>query len=52
MFPWDFRSVRSFVERSTNIVYWREMPEGGHFAAADTPALFVEEMRIFFSQVR
>ena len=52
VFPWDFRSVRSFVERSTNIVYWREMPEGGHFAAADTPVLFVEEMRNFFAQVR
>jgi pimeloyl-ACP methyl ester carboxylesterase len=52
VFPWDFRSVRSFVERSTNVVYWREMPEGGHFAAADTPALFAEEMRTFFAQVR
>jgi epoxide hydrolase len=52
VFPWDFRSVRSFVERSTNVVYWREMPQGGHFAAADSPALFVEEMRTFFPQVR
>jgi len=28
------------------------MPEGGHFAAADTPKLFVEEMRGFFAQVK
>jgi len=52
VFPWDYRSVRSFAERANNIVYWREMPEGGHFAAADTPKLFVEEMRGFFAQVK
>jgi pimeloyl-ACP methyl ester carboxylesterase len=52
VFPWDYRSVRSFAERSTNIVYWREMPAGGHFAAADMPELFVEEMRNFFAQVK
>jgi epoxide hydrolase len=52
VFPWDFRSVRSFAERGNNIVYWREMPEGGHFAASDVPALFVEELRTLFGQVR
>ena len=52
VFPWDFRSVRSFAERGNNIVYWREMPEGGHFAAVDVPELFVEEVRAFFGQVR
>jgi pimeloyl-ACP methyl ester carboxylesterase len=52
VFPWDFRSVRSFAERGNNIVYWREMPEGGHFAAADVPKLFVDELRTFFAQVR
>ena len=52
VFPWDYRSVRSFSERANNIVYWREMPEGGHFAAADTPKLFVDELRTFFVQVR
>ena len=52
VFPWDFRSVRSFAERGNNIVFWREMPEGGHFAASDVPKLFVDELRTFFAQVR
>ena len=52
MFPWDYRSVRKFSERANKIVYWREMPSGGHFAASDTPDLFVEELRRFFAQVR
>jgi pimeloyl-ACP methyl ester carboxylesterase len=52
VFPWDFRSVRSFAERGNNIVYWREMAEGGHFAAMDVPSLFAEELRTFFATVR
>ena len=52
VFPWDFRSVRSFAERANNIVYWKEMPKGGHFAATDVPELFVEELRAFFGQVK
>ena len=51
VFPWDYRSVRSFAERANTIAYWREMPEGGHFAAADTPLLFAGEMRAFFPTV-
>jgi pimeloyl-ACP methyl ester carboxylesterase len=52
VFPADFRSVRSFAERANNIVYWREMPRGGHFAAIEVPDLFVEEVRAFFTKVR
>ena len=52
VFPWDFCSVRSFAERGNNIVYWSEMPKGGHFAAVDVPELFVGELRAFFGQVR
>lgn len=52
VFPWDFRSVRSFAERGNNIVYWKEMEKGGHFAAVDVPELFVGELRAFFAQVR
>lgn len=48
VFPWDFRSVRSFAERSNNIVRWTEMPRGGHFAATDAPDLLVEDIRGFF----
>ncbi|MBI4923946.1 MAG: epoxide hydrolase [Devosia nanyangense] len=52
VFPWDYRSVRKFSERANTIVYWREMPSGGHFAASDVPELFVEEMRQFFAKVK
>lgn len=48
VFPNDFRSVCSFAERSNNIVHWREMPRGGHFAASDAPDLLVEDLREFF----
>ena len=49
----DFRSVRSFAERSfSNIVQWTEVEHGGHFAAADATEALVADMRSFFSQVR
>jgi len=51
-FPNDFRSVRTFVERShPHIVQWTEMPSGGHFAATDAPDLLVEDVRRFFGRV-
>jgi pimeloyl-ACP methyl ester carboxylesterase len=52
VFPWDFRSVRSFAERANNIVHWTEMPRGGHFAAVDAPDLLVEDIRQFFGSLR
>jgi len=30
-----------------NIVYWRDMDEGGHFAAFEQPEIFVEDIRRF-----
>lgn len=48
VFPQDFRSVRSFAERSNNIVHWTEMPRGGHFAASDAPDLLAADIRTFF----
>ena len=48
VFPWDFRSVRSFAERANNIVHWTEMPRGGHFAATDAPDLLIDDIRAFF----
>lgn len=38
--------------RFRNIVHWREMPRGGHFAAFEQPELFVEEVRGFFRTLR
>ncbi|MCR6673788.1 epoxide hydrolase family protein [Devosia ginsengisoli] len=49
----DFRSVRTFAERSfSNIVQWTEMESGGHFAAADASEALVADMQSFFSQLR
>ena len=35
----------------TNIVYWNELEKGGHFAAFEQPALFIEELRRCFRQM-
>ncbi|QQR34632.1 epoxide hydrolase [Devosia oryziradicis] len=52
-FPNDFRSVRTFVERSfSNIVQWSEMESGGHFATIDATDGLIGDIRSFFSQVR
>jgi pimeloyl-ACP methyl ester carboxylesterase len=33
-------------------VHWGELERGGHFAAFEQPATFVEELRAFFRLVR
>jgi pimeloyl-ACP methyl ester carboxylesterase len=44
---------RSWAQRRyTNIVYWNELDRGGHFAAFEQPALFVEELRACFRLMR
>ena len=42
------RYPRSWVERRYNVTQWVDMPRGGHFAAMEQPALFVENVRGFF----
>lgn len=45
--------VRRWMARShTDIRHWRVMPKGGHFAAFEQPALFVDDVRAFFSLLR
>jgi pimeloyl-ACP methyl ester carboxylesterase len=34
-----------------NLIYWNELERGGHFAAFEQPALFVQEMRNCFSRL-
>ena len=47
------RPPRDWVERRyTPLVYWNELPRGGHFAAFEQPALFVEELRRCFRLMR
>ena len=43
---------REWVERGYNIQHWTEMPRGGHFAAAEEPALLAEDIRAFFRRFR
>ena len=43
---------RRWAERFyRNLFYWNELGRGGHFAAFEQPALFVQEMRKCFSQL-
>jgi pimeloyl-ACP methyl ester carboxylesterase len=44
-------SRRWAAKRFPNIVYWNEPPRGGHFAALEQPALYVDEVRAFFRLV-
>jgi pimeloyl-ACP methyl ester carboxylesterase len=47
------RPSRRWAEkRFTNIRYWNEPARGGHFAAFEQPALFVEEVRACFRALR
>ncbi|WP_116364346.1 alpha/beta fold hydrolase [Parahaliea mediterranea] len=54
IFPKEiFRSSRRWAEkRFTQLVHWNELDRGGHFAAFEQPALFVEEVRSAFSSLR
>jgi pimeloyl-ACP methyl ester carboxylesterase len=54
IFPKEiFRASRRWAERQyADIRQWHELPVGGHFAAFEQPALFVEEVRSFFRLVR
>ncbi|MFD4675346.1 hypothetical protein ACFWNN_36845 [Lentzea sp. NPDC058450] len=50
VFPKELqRPSRRWAERRfPNIRYWNEPGKGGHFAAFEQPALFVDEVRSFF----
>lgn len=42
---------RSYIEKSFNIQRWTEMVAGGHFAAAEQPALLAKDIRDFFADI-
>jgi pimeloyl-ACP methyl ester carboxylesterase len=54
IFPKELvRISRRWAEtRFTDIRWWNELDAGGHFAAFEQPALFVDELRSFFRLVR
>ena len=51
VFPQDFRTIRTFAERSNNIVRYTEFEEGGHFAFTTHPDLVVNDLREFFASL-
>lgn len=54
IFPKEiFRASRRWAERRfKNIIHWNELEKGGHFAAFEQPATFVDEVRTCFRAVR
>ena len=54
IFPKEiFRASRRWAERRfSDIRHWNELEAGGHFAAFERPAIFVDEVRSFFRTVR
>jgi pimeloyl-ACP methyl ester carboxylesterase len=54
IFPKEIlRPSRRWVEqRFRDLRYWNELDRGGHFAAFEQPAIFVEEVRRFFRDLR
>lgn len=40
-------ALRQWTEPDYNVTYWAEMPAGAHFAALETPELFVDTLRAF-----
>ena len=51
IFPKEtFRPSRRWAQRCyADILYWNELERGGHFAAFEQPALFVDELRKCFA---
>ena len=54
IFPLEIlRPSRRWAERRfPDLRYWHEPPKGGHFAAFEQPAIFVEEVRASFRTMR
>jgi pimeloyl-ACP methyl ester carboxylesterase len=53
VYPGDIaRLPRAVCERAVNLRHWRVLPEGGHFAPAEVPSIYVEELREFFRPLR
>ncbi|MCB0994070.1 MAG: alpha/beta fold hydrolase [Acidimicrobiales bacterium] len=54
VFPREIRrpSRRQAERRFTDLRYWNEPAKGGHFAAFEQPAVFVDEVRAAFAEMR
>lgn len=48
-----YQCPRSWAERAyPNLVHYNQLPKGGHFAAFEQPAYFVDELRAGFRSIR
>jgi epoxide hydrolase len=45
-------AIRRYGERGNTIVHWSDFDRGGHFAAMEAPALYVDDVRRFFRRLR
>jgi pimeloyl-ACP methyl ester carboxylesterase len=48
LFPREAQFPKEWAERFVNVVSYRKMKDGGHFAALEVPGIFAEELRTFF----
>ncbi len=52
-FPKDLTlPPRELGERFLRVQRWTQMPQGGHFAALEEPKLLVDDMRVFFHDLK
>jgi microsomal epoxide hydrolase len=54
-FPREMPSLnppRSLLTQAFNLVHYTKIPQGGHFACLEQPALFVEDVRLFYRKLR
>jgi len=52
-FPKELALVpRPLAQQHANLVHYTVMPKGGHFAPAEEPELYVEDIRAFFRKLR
>lgn len=53
VFPQELLLIpRAVAARETNLQHWTVMPSGGHYAPAEEPELFLEDVRTFFRALR
>ncbi|MCD9018044.1 epoxide hydrolase [Fulvivirgaceae bacterium QH1ED-6-2] len=51
VFPREAQFPKEWAERFVNVVSFRKMKEGGHFAALEVPDAFAGELRTFFYSI-
>lgn len=51
LFPREAQFPKEWAERFVNVVSFRKMEEGGHFAALEVPTIFARELRTFFYSI-